>query len=222
MSRSQIVEQIVREGAVAVIRMSDSKKLMQVARAVQKGGLSALEITMTTPNALRVIEEVATQMGDEVLVGVGSVLDAETARLAINAGARYVVSPIIKPEIIQAAHRYGLPAMPGAFTPTEALQAHESGADIIKIFPADVVGMAFFKAIKAPMPHLQLMPTGGVSLTNGGDWIKAGACAVGVGSALLDKRAIAEENYDLLTENARTLRASIRSGQQAVKGEKTK
>ena len=219
MSRAEIVQQITRQGVVAVIRMSDSKKLMNVARAIQKGGISALEVTMTTPNALRVIEEAATELGDDVLVGVGSVLDAETARLAINAGAKYVVSPILKPEIIQAAHRYGIPAMPGAFTPTEALAAHENGADIIKIFPADVVGMAFFKAIKAPMPHLQLMPTGGVTLTNGGDWIKAGACAVGVGSALLDRNAIAEENYDLLTKNAQTLRESIQAGQQAVKGE---
>ena len=212
MSRHEIVQRLVAEGAVAVIRMSDSAKLMKVAEAVKKGGISALEITMTTPNALKVIEEVAKEMGDDILLGVGSVLDRETARLAIYAGAKYVVSPIFKTEIIEAAHRYGCPAMPGCFTPTEIITAHEAGADIVKVFPADVLGMAFFKGVKAPMPHLQLMPTGGVSLTNAGDWIKAGACAVGVGSALLDKKAIADENWAQLTENAKMICNSVASG----------
>ncbi|MFQ5709349.1 MAG: bifunctional 4-hydroxy-2-oxoglutarate aldolase/2-dehydro-3-deoxy-phosphogluconate aldolase [bacterium] len=212
MSRSQILQTIISNGAIAVIRMSDSDKLRKVAEAVYAGGISAIEITMTTPNALKVIEETAHAMGDSIQLGVGSVLDAETARLAIDAGAQFVVSPVSKPEIIQMAHRYDLPAMPGAFTPTEILLAHEQGADIVKVFPADVVGMAFFRAIKAPMPHLQLMPTGGVTLTNAGDWLKAGACAVGVGSALLDKKAIAEGNYSVLTENAKRLCQSIAAG----------
>lgn len=207
-----MVQTLITGGAIAVIRMSDSSKLQKVAEAIHKGGISAIEITMTTPNALKVIEETAQAMGDAIQVGVGSVLDSETARMAINAGAQYVVSPIFKPEIIHTAHRYDIPAMPGAFTPTEILEAHEQGADIVKIFPADVVGMAFFKAVKAPMPHVNLMPTGGVSLTNAGDWIRAGACAVGVGSALLDKKAIAEENYAVLTENARILKESILKG----------
>lgn len=209
MSRFEIVQRLIEEGAVAVIRMADSKRLKRVAEAIHKGGISAIEVTMTTPNALRVIEDLAHSMGDVILVGVGSVLDAETARLAIDAGARYVVSPVFKPEVVHTAHRYDLPALPGAFTPTEILAAHEQGADIVKVFPADVVGMAFFRAVKAPMPHLNLMPTGGVTLTNAGEWLEAGACAVGVGSALLDKRAIAEEKYEVLTENARTLRRSI-------------
>ncbi len=209
MTRTQIVQKIIDDGAVAVIRMSDSEKLLKVAGALLAGGISSLEITMTTPNALKVIEEAARVLPGEVLIGVGSVLDAQTARLAINAGAKYVVSPVCKPEIIHTAHRYGLPAMPGCFTPTEILIAHEQGADIVKVFPADVVGMAFFKAIKAPMPHLNLMPTGGVSLTNAGEWIKSGACAVGVGSALLDKTAIAEGNWAKLTENAQILRENI-------------
>ncbi len=169
---------------------------------------------MTTPDALKVIEGATDELGDDVLIGVGSVLDSETARLAILAGAKYVVSPILKREIIETAHRYDVPAIPGAFTPTEILQAHEQGADIVKVFPADVVGMAFFKAVKAPLPQVNLMPTGGVSLTNAGDWIKAGACAVGVGSALLDKKAIADENYPVLTENARILRKSILEGRK--------
>jgi len=213
MSRANIVQKIIADRAVAVIRMQDSRKLIEVARAIQKGGISLIEITMTTPNALTVIEQASKELGDEVVVGVGSVLDAETARMAIYAGARYVVSPILRREIVETAHRYDLPAMPGAFTPTEILQAHEYGADIVKIFPADLGGMAFFKAIKAPMPHVKLMPTGGVTLTNGGEWLKAGACAVGVGSALLDKQAIANEDYEVLTQNAKTLRGSLLQAQ---------
>lgn len=214
MTRSEVVQRIIADGAVAVIRMSDAARLMSVAEAIKKGGVNALEVTMTTPGALQVIETCVKEMGDDMLIGVGSVLDAETARLAILAGAKYVVSPVCKPEIVAAAHRYDVPAMPGAFTPTEILTAHEYGADIVKVFPADVVGMPFFKAVKAPMPHVNLMPTGGVSLTNAGDWLKAGACAVGVGSALLDKQAIADGRYDVLTENARTLLKSIQSGRQ--------
>lgn len=211
MDRSNIVERIIQEGVVGVIRMDDSKNLLKVAEAVLKGGISLLEITMTTPNALQVIEICSKEMGREMLIGVGSVLDSETARLAIMAGAKYVVSPVTNKAVIQTAHRYDVPVIPGAFTPTEIQVASELGADIVKVFPADVVGMAFFKAVKTPMPHVNLMPTGGVSLTNAGDWLKSGACAVGVGSALLDKKAIAEHNFKALTENARTLCASIAS-----------
>ncbi len=214
MNRAQIIQKIFMDGAVAVIRMADSNKLMKVAEAIHKGGVSSIEITMTTPNALRVIEECSRELAGSILLGVGTVLDSETARLAILSGAKYVVSPVLKPEIIQTAHRYDIPCIPGAFTPTEILQAHEQGADIVKVFPADVVGMAFFKAVKAPMPHVNLMPTGGVSLTNAGDWLKAGACAVGVGSALLDKKAIAGEKYEILTENARILKQSILEAQK--------
>ncbi|MFK7845794.1 MAG: bifunctional 4-hydroxy-2-oxoglutarate aldolase/2-dehydro-3-deoxy-phosphogluconate aldolase [Rhodothermales bacterium] len=209
MSKSQIVERIVKEGAVAVIRADNPATLKQIIDALLAGGVSALEVTMTVPRALHIIEETANRFGDDILLGVGSVLDAETARLAINAGARYVVSPIFKPSIIEMAHRYNLPAMPGCFTPTEILEAHEAGADIVKVFPAGQLGMKYFKAIKAPMPHLQLMPTGGVNLTNAGEWIAAGACAVGVGSALLDKNAIEEGRFDQLTENAKILKQSL-------------
>lgn len=209
MSKSQIVEKIVAEGAVAIIRADNPDTLGHVIDASLKGGLSTLEITMTVPRALDVIEETARRYGEEVTLGVGSVLDPETARMAINVGARYVVSPIFKPEIIQMAHRYNLPAMPGCFTPTEISAAHEAGADIVKVFPADQLGMKYFKAVKAPMPHLQLMPTGGVSLQNGGEWLAAGACAVGIGSALIDKKAIAEGRYEVITENAKTLKQNL-------------
>ncbi|MEZ4700908.1 MAG: bifunctional 4-hydroxy-2-oxoglutarate aldolase/2-dehydro-3-deoxy-phosphogluconate aldolase [Rhodothermales bacterium] len=209
MSRSAIVQRIVAEGAVAVVRADNPDRLKYIIEALKEGGMSAIEVTMTVPRALEIIESTARAMGDEIVLGVGSVLDAMTARMAINAGARYVVCPVFKPEIVETAHRYDLPAMPGCFTPTEILAAHEAGADVVKVFPADVLGMPFFKAVKAPMPHLQLMPTGGVTLTNAGDWLKAGACAVGIGSALLDTKAIAEGRYAVLTENARVLLDTI-------------
>ncbi len=205
----KIAESLINGGAVAVIRLADASKLVKVAEAIYKGGVSAIEITMTVPDAINVIKSACKEIGSYMNVGVGSVLDPETAKKAIDAGANYVVSPIFKKEIIETAHANGVPAMPGAFTPTEIQTAFEAGADIVKVFPADVVGMAFFKGILAPMPHLKLMPTGGVSLTNAGDWLKAGACTVGVGSALLDKKAIETGNYEVLTENAKVLMGSI-------------
>ena len=210
--RAAILERILASGVVAVVRMPDSDRLIRVVDAIREGGVTAIEITMTTPNALKVIEEVAHRMGDVVEIGVGSVLDAETVHRAVDAGARYVVSPIFKPSLIEASHERGVPVMPGAFSPTEIQTATEMDADVIKVFPADIVGMPFFKAVLAPLPHLKLMPTGGVSLTNAGDWIRAGAVAVGVGSALLDKQAILEGDYGKLTENARTLRGSVEEG----------
>lgn len=209
--RQAILDRILKTGVVAVIRMADSARLLKVIDAIRQGGVNAIEVTMTTPNALQVIEEVA-RVGSGVEIGVGSVLDAETARRAVDAGARYVVSPVFKPEIVHAAHQMGVPAMPGAFSPTEIQMAWEAGADVVKVFPADVVGMKYFSSVRAPMPHLRLMPTGGVSLENAGDWIRAGACAVGVGSALLDKKAIADEDYVRLTENARKLCLSVEKG----------
>ena len=207
--RKELLTLIIESCAVAVIRMSDARRLLRVAAAVRKGGITAIEVTLTTPNALKMIEDLAREMGNDIQVGVGSVLDAGDVQDAVNAGARYVVSPVFKPDVIAEAHRLDVPAMPGCFSPTEILAATELGANIIKVFPANITGMGFFKAILAPMPHLKLMPTGGVTPTNAGDWIRAGAVAVGVGSALLDKRAIATGDYDVLTKNARTLRESV-------------
>lgn len=207
--RIEIIRELELNAAVAVIRLSDSTKLIKVCEAIFMGGVKSIEITMTVPNANEVIKEAIKQLGDHMLIGVGTVLTPAIAQRAIDAGANYVVSPIFKRDIIEVAHKNGLPALPGCFTPTEIQTAFEAGADVIKIFPADVLGMAFFKGILAPMPHLKLMPTGGVTLTNAGDWIKAGACAVGVGTALLDKKAIENENYNLLTDNARLIMSSI-------------
>jgi 2-dehydro-3-deoxyphosphogluconate aldolase/(4S)-4-hydroxy-2-oxoglutarate aldolase len=208
------VKSLIECGAVAVIRLSDAGKLIEVAEAIYEGGVSGIEITMTVPDAIKVIGQASKELGSYMNIGVGSVLNSETAQKAIDAGAKYVVSPIFKKEIIDTAHKNGVPAMPGAFTPTEIQSAYEAGADIIKVFPADVVGMAFFKGILAPMPYLKLMPTGGVSLTNAGEWLEAGACAVGVGSALLNKKAIVESNYAVLTNNARILMESISKARQ--------
>jgi len=215
MSRIEIVKRIIDDKAVAVIRLRTSQNFLKVGEALYEGGISILEITMTTPNALALIEETVARMPKDVLIGAGSVLDAETAKRVIDAGSRYVVSPVFKPAIIQIAHQNDVPAMPGCFSPTEILNAHEQGADVIKVFPADILGMAFFKGIKAPMPFLNLMPTGGVTLTNAGDWIKAGACAVGVGSALVDNKAIEAGNFIKLTENAKILRQSLLKAQES-------
>ena len=211
MKREEILTSILERKVVAVLRTKEPAKLKSIIKAIDEGGISVVEITMTVPNAIKLIEEVSSTIDRDVIIGVGSVLSKEVAEDAIMAGAKYVVSPVLKKEIIEMSHKYEVPVMPGCFTPTEIQTAYEMGADVIKVFPADVLGMAFFKGVLAPMPHLKLMPTGGVSLTNAGDWIKAGACAVGVGSALLDKEAIDNENYSKLTENAKLITASVQS-----------
>lgn len=211
MTKQEILKTVFDEKVVAVVRVEDSEKLKKVINAIYEGGVKIIEITMTVPNAISMIEKMSTEFGAKVLIGVGSVTDKQTAKDAIAAGANYVVSPVTKKEVVETVLKLDKPMMPGAFTPTEALNAFEMGADIVKIFPADVLGMNFFKGILAPMPQLKLMPTGGVSLTNVGEWLKAGACAVGVGTALLDKAAIKNENYELLTANAKTIIETIKN-----------
>jgi len=209
MNREKILQEILKRKAIAVLRVKEEEKLQRVIEAIYFGGVSVAEITMTVPNAIQLIEQMNKKLDKNIIIGVGSVLNSKTAEDAIEAGAKYVVSPILKKEIIDTAHKFDVPAMPGCFTPSEIQTAFEWGADIVKVFPADIVGIEFFKAILAPMPHLKLMPTGGVSLTNAGEWLKAGACAVGIGSALLDKKAIQEDNYLKLTENAKLIMKSI-------------
>lgn len=209
MNRKSILNEVLKRKSVAVIRLTDSNKLKNVIEALFLGGVSIAEITMTVPNAIELIRKITQEVSEEVIVGVGSVLSATIAKEAIHAGAKYVVSPIFKKEIIDTAHEFEVPAMPGCFTPTEIYSAFEYGADIVKVFPADVLGMSFFKGILAPMPNLKLMPTGGVTLTNAGEWLKAGAVAVGIGSALLEKSAIEIGDYNKLTENARLITESI-------------
>jgi len=209
--RHRTVQALEDSGAIAIIRMDDTDPLMETIAAIREGGLSAIEITMTTPDALTAIEEASAAFADDpaVHLGAGSVLDGPTARQAISAGAEYVVSPTLKAEMIEMCHRYDVPAIPGAFTPTEVQRAHELGADVVKVFPASAMGPSYFGALQGPMPHVKLMPTGGVSLDNAGQWIEAGARVVGVGSALLDEQAVAAGDFDQITENASTLRESI-------------
>ncbi len=190
-NREILCRRMCDKGVVAVVRASSSEQLLGVCRALLAGGVDCIEITMTTPNALEVISRCRPELGDEALIGVGSVLSAETARSAIEAGAQFVVSPIFKPELIEAAHAADLPCVPGAFTPTEAQLAHEAGADIVKVFPGGAVGPKYLKDLLGPLPHLKLTPTGGVDLDTAADWIANGACTLGIGSALVTKKALA-------------------------------
>lgn len=213
--REQTVSRLIDLGAVAVLRLRDAAPAERVIDAICAGGVRAVEVTVTIPDALALIERTARRLGDDVLLGVGSVLDPETARRAVDAGARYVVSPVFDAEVVARAHDLGVPALPGAFSPTEVLRAHRSGADIVKVFPAEVFGVPFIKGVLAPMPFLRLMPTGGVTPDNVGDWIRAGAVAVGVGSALLDPRLIAAGDLAALTERAQRMARGVAEARAA-------
>jgi len=209
--RAAVVEQVQQLGVVAVIRIKDPAKLRAVVDALVDGGVRALEVTMTVPGAVGLIRELAPTMPSGFLLGAGTVTSAETAKAVIDAGATYVVSPVFQPAVIAACHERDVAAMPGCFSPTEIFAAHELGADIIKVFPATSLGPQFIKDVRAPLPQVKLMPTGGVSLDNAHDWIRAGAVAVGIGSALLDAKAIEEGRFDAITANARRVVANVAS-----------
>jgi 2-dehydro-3-deoxyphosphogluconate aldolase/(4S)-4-hydroxy-2-oxoglutarate aldolase len=210
-SRKEITAFIEDCGVVAVIRVQDPDTVRGVVDALAEGGVRALEVTMTVPRAIELIAELAPSLPKEFLFGAGTILDAETARRAIAAGAQFLVSPIFRPEVIAAAHQHDIPAVPGCFSPTEIYSAWEAGADIIKVFPATSVGPGYLKDIRGPLPQVKLMPTGGVSIDNVGDWLRAGAVAVGVGSSLLDTTAISARNYGPIVENARRIVANVRA-----------
>lgn len=209
MNKQKVINEIESSKVVAVVRLPDSSLFEPVAQAIYDGGIRAIEITMTVPGALSALEQAIPRLPSGLVFGVGSVLDAKTVNKAVNTGASFVVSPVMKKEIIDSCKTLEIAVMPGAFTPTEIQTAWEWGADIIKVFPADILGMNFFKGVKAPLPHLKLMPTGGVSLTNAGEWISAGACAVGVGSALLDRESIRNKNFDQIRKNAEILVSNL-------------
>lgn len=214
MNQTSALQKIKRAGIVAVVRTKSSKELVKVASAIKKGGVECIEVAMTTPNALQVIEDVTNEL-DEVLIGAGTVLDAETARAAILAGAEYVVSPTLDYEMIKMAKRYGKVVAPGTFTPTEIMNAWQAGADLIKVFPASRLGPKFLSDVKAPLPQVSLMPTGGVSQDNAAEFIRAGADVLAVGSALIDKQAIASGNYDVITENAKKLAQTVKEARSS-------
>ena len=213
MSKESQLRQVLDCGIVAVVRSPDSRQLVEVARALVDGGVSVVEITMSVPGALDVVAQVRKALGDRLLLGAGTILDAETARAALLAGAEYLVAPTLNLDVIRLCRRYDRLVMPGAFTPTEILTAWEAGADIVKVFPADVVGPAFFKALRGPLPQVRLMPTGGVDLTTAAAFLRAGACCLGVGGQLVEPRAVAEANFDRIRDLARQYVAVVKQAQ---------
>ena len=201
--REQIVSQIVTEGLVAIVRVPRPELALPLAKALVTGGIRAVELTMTIPNALEAIRTVNRELGENILLGVGTVTDDDTCQKAIDAGARYIISPIIRPSLVAAAHALDRPVMLGAYTPTEAQTAHDAGSDFVKIFPADTLGPNYIKALLAPLPHLRIVPTGGVNLDTMEAFLAAGSAALGVGSALLEKELVTEENWGELERLAK-------------------
>jgi len=215
MDKLEMMEWIQETGVIAIMRAKSSGQLLAAADAIKAGGVQAIEVTMTTPGALDVIRQATERYGADVLFGVGSVLDPESARAAILAGAQFVVSPTLNLKTIELCHRYAIPVVPGAYTPTEILTAWEAGADMVKVFPASVGGPAYFKAVKAPLPQVKLVPVGGVNLDTTADFIRAGADAVGVGSALVSQKLLDAGDFAALTERARRLRQEVAKGRAA-------
>jgi 2-dehydro-3-deoxyphosphogluconate aldolase/(4S)-4-hydroxy-2-oxoglutarate aldolase len=210
MSRDTTLKRILDGGIVAVVRAESGESLVKVVRALAEGGVTAAEITFTVPGALDVIRQVRKEVGDAVVLGAGTVLDPETARVALLAGAEYIVAPTLNLEVIRLCRRYDKAVMPGAFTPTEVLTAWEAGADIVKIFPADVGGPAYLKALRGPLPQVRVMPTGGVDLDTAESFLKAGACCLGVGGSLVEARAVAAGDFARIGDLARQFATIVR------------
>jgi 2-dehydro-3-deoxyphosphogluconate aldolase / (4S)-4-hydroxy-2-oxoglutarate aldolase len=210
MHKNTIIRRLLDPGIIAIIRADSSDQLIEAAEALFAGGVTAMEVTMTTPNALQVISDVTARFGNKILMGVGSVLDTETCRAAILAGAEFVVTPVTKPDVIRLANRYGKPIAAGAFSPTEALTAHESGADFIKLFPAEIGGPDYVKTLLAPLPMLQIIPTGGVTPETAPNFIRAGCVAVGAGSALVSREILAKRDWKTLKARAGSFVVSVR------------
>ncbi len=207
MTPSEILARIRKIAVIPIVRTTDSETALQAVAAVREGGIGCVEITMTVDNALGALEAVADRYGDELLLGAGTVLDPETARACMLAGAQFFVAPSLNSKTIELARRYSKPIFPGGLTPTEVLTAWEAGADAVKVFPCSAVGGAkYIQALKAPLPQVELVPTGGVNLQTIGDFLRAGSFAVGVGSELVDGKSVAEGNYAIITERARKFR----------------
>jgi 2-dehydro-3-deoxyphosphogluconate aldolase/(4S)-4-hydroxy-2-oxoglutarate aldolase len=205
--------QLIREsGVIAIMRAKSSDQLIAAAEAIRQGGVRVIEVTMNTPGALEVIAAAGSRFGERVLFGAGTVLDPETARAAILAGAQFVVAPTLKVEVVQLCNRYGVPVMPGCYTPTEMLTAWEAGADFVKLFPAEVGGPAMIKAILAPLPQLQIVPVGGVDLTTAAAFIRSGAAALGVGGSLVSQKLLDEADFPELTRRAAAFIGEVQKG----------
>jgi 2-dehydro-3-deoxyphosphogluconate aldolase/(4S)-4-hydroxy-2-oxoglutarate aldolase len=215
MDRDQTLRRILDGGIVAVVRSESPDQLVEVVRALADGGVTAAEITLTVPDAIEVIRQVRDALGDAIVLGAGSVLDPETARAAILAGAEYIVGPGLNLDVIRLCRRYGKVVMPGALTPTEVITAWEAGADVVKIFPADLGGPAYLKALRAPLPQIRMMPTGGVDLSTAKTFLQAGACCLGVGGSLVDPKAVAASDFARLRELAGQFAAIVRDHRAA-------
>lgn len=215
MDKAEILGRLTRSGVVAVARYEDPEPLFEAARALLAGGVDVFEVTMTVSDALDVLREVSRRLAPDVVVGAGTVLDGETARSAILAGAQFVVSPTMQPDVISVARRYGRVVIPGALSPTEILAAWERGADVVKVFPARQGGPKYLSDILAPLPQIPLMPTGGVTLENAADFIRVGAVAVGIGSALTDSRLLAAGRFAELTERAERVSRAVQAAREA-------
>ncbi len=213
-AKSEVLRLLRDPGVIAVVRAPRAELVTPLARALLAGGVIAIEVTMTTPNAIEAIRAAHAALGAEALLGVGTVMDAATATAAVQAGAEFVVSPITRREVADAARALDRPVMLGAYTPTEAQAAFEMGADFIKIFPADTLGPAYIKALRAPLPHLQIVPTGGVDLETIGPFLKAGCVAVGAGSSLVPAQALKDENWAEITRLAKAFVAAAQAGRK--------
>lgn len=218
MFKQDVVARILRTGVIAIVRLDSAESLQKVADAILEGGIDIIEFTMTTPGALGILESATAKFGDRVVLGAGTVLDPESARAAVLAGARFIVSPNLNPKTIELCHRYGAVAVPGVLTPTEIVAAMEVGADLIKVFPASLGGPDYIKAVRAPLPQAPLVPTGGVEVENAGDYIRAGAVAVAVGGSLVNKKWVAAGDFAKMTDAARRLAETVRAARAGATG----
>ena len=212
-TKAEIISLLTNPGVIAIVRAQQAAQVGPLFEALIAGGLNAIEITMTTPNALGAIREAREKIGERALTGVGTVITADTCRAAIEAGAEFVVTPVCRPELVAITHAAGRPIMLGAYTPTEAQTAHEAGADFVKIFPADKLGPGYIKALRGPLPHLRIVPTGGVDVPNVADFLKAGCAALGVGTALVSPKILQEGDWPELTRRAAAFAAAARQAQ---------
>ena len=211
MTKPETTQRLIDSGIIAIIRADSPDQLLEATQALADGGVTAIEVTMTTPNALEVIRDAVAKFGDRILMGVGTVLNEETCVSAILAGAQFVVTPVTKPEVIRICHRYGRPIASGAFTPTECLLAHEAGADFVKLFPAEQLGPAYIKSLLAPLPMLRIIPTGGVTPETAPAFLEAGCVALGAGASLVSKDILKARDWPALTARAEAFVRAIRA-----------
>jgi 2-dehydro-3-deoxyphosphogluconate aldolase/(4S)-4-hydroxy-2-oxoglutarate aldolase len=214
MPKSTNLERVLRNGVVAILRAPSGEMLLEAASALAAGGVEAIEVTFTVPRAHQVLEQVADRLGDKILLGAGTVLDPETARTAILAGAEFIVGPNVNRRVIRLCRRYGKLVFPGAFTPTEVVAAWEAGADVVKVFPSDFVGPGYLKALSGPLPQVRLMPTGGVNLQTAADFLRAGACALGIGGSLVEPKALAARDFARIESLARQYVEIVKSARK--------